>query len=332
MNMDTSPKYDFPWELIADSLSGSLSIEGELQFRQWLASDPDNKEKYARLHELWENGMVDYQFYQMANEQEAWNALKTKLSFKGATRDIPEPFNIGQLDLKRYFAFAAILMVLVGFGFLISIMHKNPTIYETSYNEQKGITLPDGSNIVLKPQTKIKVLPDYNKTNRTVIMISGEASFKVTHHIEKNFIVDLGTTHVKDIGTSFNIQKGKRLINVSVSSGKVSFVKIASNETRELTAGKSVTFNIQNVSFGKITSVVNESLLDFNNTPLSDVIDALQKVYGKRIELSEIKIAQKKLTAHLVGAPYNTAISVICKSLNLECSLKDSVYILKEKK
>ena len=330
--MDTSPKYDFPWELIADSLSGSLSIEGELQFRQWLASNPDNKEKYARLHELWENGMVDYQFYQMANEQEAWNSLKTKLSFKGATRDIPEPFNKGQLDLKRYFSFAAILMLLIGIGFLISIMHKNPTFYETAYSEQKEITLPDGSNIVLKPQTKIKVLPDFNKTNRTVIMTSGEASFKVMHHIEKTFIVDLGTTHVEDIGTSFTIQKGKRLINVSVSSGKVSFVKIATNETRELTAGKSVTFNIQNVSFGKITSVVNESLLDFNNTPLYDVIDALQKVYGKKIELSEIKIAQKKLTAHLVGAPYNTAISVICKSLNLEYSLKDSVYILKEKK
>jgi ferric-dicitrate binding protein FerR (iron transport regulator) len=330
--MDTSPKYDFPWELIADSLSGSLSVESELQFRQWLLSDPDNKEKYDRLKKLWENGMADYTFYQMANEQEAWNALKTKLSFKEETKVIPGPFNKGQQTIKRYFAVAAILMVLIGIGFLITLIRNNPTIYETAYNEQKKITLPDGSNIVLKPQTKIEVLPYYNKTNRTVIMTSGEASFKVIHQVNKTFIVDLGATHVKDIGTSFTIQKGKRLISVSVSSGKVSFVKIATNETRELTAGKSVTFNIQNVSFGKITSVVNESLLDFNNTPLSDVIDAVQKVYGKKIELSEIKIAQKKLTAHLVGAPYNTAISVICKSLNLEYSLKDSVYILKEKK
>ncbi len=74
--MNKSPKNDLPWELIAESLTGSLSAEEELQLQQWISSDAENKEKYLQIKELWKNGMEDYTFYQMANEEESWKALQ----------------------------------------------------------------------------------------------------------------------------------------------------------------------------------------------------------------------------------------------------------------
>ena len=47
--MDTSPKYDFPWELITESLTGNLTVEGEIQLQQWFSSNPENKEKYLKI-------------------------------------------------------------------------------------------------------------------------------------------------------------------------------------------------------------------------------------------------------------------------------------------
>ncbi len=36
--MNKSPKNDLPWELIAESLTGNLSAEGELQLQEWISS------------------------------------------------------------------------------------------------------------------------------------------------------------------------------------------------------------------------------------------------------------------------------------------------------
>ena len=336
--MDTSPKNDFPWELIAESVTGSLTVEEELQLQQWISSDPENKEKYLQIKELWKTGMEDYEFYQMANEEESWKALHARLG-KSRTEQIKEKVIRGQFIqkpklIRNVLAIAAVFVGFIGIGLWFILPVNNPVIYKTALNEQKRVIFIDGSVITLQPQTKIEVPHNYNKSGRTIIMDSGEAYFEVIHRTEKPFIVELGTTLIKDIGTSFNVKKEEKKIDVSVSSGKVAFVRIATQETRELTAGTGITFDVQHESFGMIKKVESpnalEQLLTFENTPLSEVVVAIQKVYGKQIIIND-SIANKKLTAHLDGMPYDDAIKVICKSLGLEYSVNDSVYILKAK-
>jgi hypothetical protein len=60
--METSPEKDFPWELIAESLTGSLSAEGEIQLQQWLSFDTENRKKFLQIEEMWKNGMEDYRY------------------------------------------------------------------------------------------------------------------------------------------------------------------------------------------------------------------------------------------------------------------------------
>jgi len=338
--MDFSPKYNIPWELISASLTDSLSVEEEFQLQQWFASNPDHREKYIQIQELWKNGMEDYAFYKNANENEAWKALHIKLgkvdSRQLDTKVIQRKFTHRPKLLINVLAVAAVFVGLVGIGLWLFLNKNNSEIYETAANVQKKVTLTDGSTILLKPLTRIELSPDYNKKTRTIIMASGEASFDVGHQSNKTFIVELGSTQIKDVGTSFTILKREKMIDITVSSGKVIFMKLSTRETRELPAGTGITFDIQNESFGEIEPAhsyrTNSQMLNFENTPLLDAIAAIEKAYRKKIVISDTTIGYKKITAQLYGMSYPTVMEVICKSLRLEYTIKDSTYILKERK
>jgi transmembrane sensor len=333
--MDHSAKYDIPWELITDSFSGSLSPGDEQKFNEWLSSVPENREKYSRLKEVWENGLNDYRYYQQADESSAWMRLNSRLKSD-------EPILIETLSKDRSNNFirnlsglAAGVLILIAIGYLV-FFRSNAVVYKTAAGEQKEIRLPDGSEVTLKAQTRIMVAQDFNKTTRTISLEDGEASFEVSHHAN-SFIVKVGPVRVEDLGTGFTIRKGEEKINVDVTSGKVAFIVNATDEIKELTGGTSISFDLNEKRPGDIidtkTGQINQkALLNFNNSPLSEVIASVQKIYGNRIGIADSSIGQKRLTADFNGISFENVVSIICKSLNLEFSVKDSTYLLNEER
>ena len=335
--MDNLPKYEIPWEIIADSLTGNLTGEGEHQLQQWFLLDPEHKNKYLKIQELWKTGTEDYQYYRMANEDEAWKALQARMvsdqSETGNPKVIHVDFNHRRKFLRNLLAIAS---VCIGFIAIIwySTVRNNPDVYITGSNDQKSVSLLDGSVITLHPLTRIEVPHGFGTSRRTVVMASGEADFEVVHQSNVPFIVELGSTVVRDIGTSFIIRREGKKIHLAVSSGKVAFESTATKETKELDAGSAVSFDEQRKEFSTIkateSSAAFEKLLFFENTLLSDVILSIQKVYAKKVVITD-DIAGKKLTAKLHGMPFDTAIEVICTSLDLEYSVQDNIYMLKAK-
>jgi transmembrane sensor len=332
--MDRSPKYDIPWELITDSFTGSLSPGDEQKFNEWLLSDSDNSEKYTKLRELWENGLEDYRFYQQADESNAWMNLSARL--KSIETIVPDTlFKIRRNHfLRNLSGIAAGFLLLIAIGYLVLFNNKN--VYKTAADEQRQIKLMDGSEVFLKPQTRIKISQDFNKASRTISMEEGEAAFDVIHR-DNPFIVKAGPVRIEDLGTNFIIRKGKEKIYVEVRSGKVAFIINATNEAKELTGGTSITFNINEKRFGDIIDtktgqITQKALLNFDNSPLYAVISTIQKIYGNKIGIADSAIGQKRLTADFDGVPFENVIAIICKSLNLEYSVKDSTYLLNEKR
>lgn len=333
--MDHSPKYDIPWELITDSFTGSLSPEDEQELNYWLLSDPGNRERYTRLRELWENGLEDFSFYRLADESSAWMNLSSRMK-SDKTILTGDLFKIKRNQFIRNFsAIAAGFLILTAIGYLV-FFNNNNVVYKTASGEQREIKLVDGSEVFLKPQTRINVAQDFNKSVRIISLEKGEATFDVAHH-DNPFIVKVGPVRIEDLGTSFIIKKGKDKIDVAVNSGKVAFIINATGEVKELTAGTSITFNINEKRSGEIINTGNgqisqKALLNFDNSPLSEVIASLQKIFGNRIGIADSTIGKKRLTADFDGIPFENVIAIICKSLNLEYSVKDSTYLLNEKR
>jgi transmembrane sensor len=329
--MNSDKIYNIPWELISSSFSGGLSEEEALVLQDWIASNPSHKEKYQKLQEIWNNGIEDYKIYLMANETKAWNALKYKLnSNNNAEIKKFKPHNKYRIIYRV--SVAAVLLILAGLGYWYTVSISKKIVYLTASYEQKNIQLTDGSNIALKPATQIELSKGFGKENRTLFMSSGEATFDVKHNSNLSFIVNIGNVNVKDIGTVFNIKKEYEQIKVTVIEGMVVFNKPSTKETKNLSAGMSLTYYLKNDSIGNIQTnnsetASNYAVLNFKNTPLKDVIELIQIKYNKNIQL-ENSIADKKFTANLEGIPYNTALEVICKSLNLDYKMQDSIYIL----
>lgn len=337
--MELSSEHIIPWDLISSALQGNLSPEHEAQLQLWISANPGNQDLFNQLKKTWNEELNDYATYREADENIAWDALRIKLEEKRNEEKenatvITGNFNKRRIELIRWASVAAIFVMTIGVFFWY-MTNRSGNIYQTGDNEQQTVSLPDGSSILLYPNTRIKIPKDYNKLDRVVTFKSGEAFFEVKHNERIPFIVDMGTTNVKDLGTSFLLQKRKDSIKVSVTSGEVAFTNNLNNETRKLSAGMSLKFQAEKrnsipsilIDSAKVT---NQSLLYFENMALSDVILKLQEVYNKKIILIDADIAQKRFKADLNGQSFERAIDVLCKSLDIKYSTENGVYYLKK--
>jgi transmembrane sensor len=331
--MDVQPSYNnLPWDMILSALQGSLSPEEDVEFREWLDSSAENRQNYDHLQRVWKDKLADYIPYAEADEGKAWEALQRTISQRSSA---PTPVERKLPMIPRWAAAAAIILLATGAGWWYLSGKNAPTLYETA-REQKLISLPDGSTIDINPQTRIRVAHEFNKVGRTVVLEAGEAHFAVAHQVERPFIVDVDAVSVKDIGTDFTVQKTKDSIKVTVTGGKVAFIKKKTGESRELSAGSSLTYFIAENRFGDIktaadTGINGASHLRFDNAPLSEVISALQKASGKPISLDDPSTGQKRLTVHLEGESFENAIKIICASLNLDYTENKGSYVLRSK-
>ncbi len=326
--MNSLPTYDnLPWELIVSALQDKLAPEEDSLFQQWLAEGPDNRLQYEKLQQLWSEGLADYVHYREANENTAWEVVRQRIGGGRVVNAFPTKRSP---VMGRWMAAAVLMLVVVGGLWYFSRQH-SALVYATA-GEQKTMSLPDGSQLVIEPQTRIRVTGDYNKTDRTIILDSGKAQFAVAHQGQLVFTVDVDVASIKDIGTIFTVQKTKDSIQVTVSSGKVAFIQKSTGETREVAAGNSLVFYPTDNRFGEIhpTDERSESLR-FHDAPLSGVIAALQQVFGKKITITDSALGQKRLTADLNGLPLADALKIVGTSLNLDYTEESGDILFKSK-
>ncbi len=337
--MDSLPTYDnFPWELIVAALQGTLAPEEELIFREWLALNQENREQYEQLQQMWKEGLTDYVFYREADEGRGWEALRQRISSGQEIRGSQEMGSNGVVEafpprrlpvIGRWMVAAAVLLLLAGGGLWYFARRNAPLVYTTA-GEQKKMSLPDGSLMVIEPQTRIRIARDYNKTGRTVILDSGKAQFAVAHQAQLAFTVDVDVASIKDIGTTFTVQKTTDSIQVTVSNGKVAFIQKATGESREIAAGRSLVFYPAEHRFGEIRPADGDTdSMRFHNAPLSGVLAAMQEVFGKKITINDSALGQKRLTADLNGVAFADAMKIVCASLDLDYAEKNGSYMLK---
>jgi len=249
--MDSLPTYDnLPWDMIVSALQGTLPPGEEPEFRKWLAISADNQLQYDQLQLIWKDRLADYMVYREADEIKALEALHARIN----GRDVSIPYLAKRVPLMgRWMAAAAVLLLAVSASWWYISRESGSIGYETASNEKKSISLSDGSTVELNPQTRIQLVPGYNKAVRTVILISGEAHFDVSHQERVPFMVDMDVASVKDIGTNFTVQRTKDSISVRVLGGRVAFIqKKKTGEARELSAGNSLVFYIRENRFGNM--------------------------------------------------------------------------------
>jgi ferric-dicitrate binding protein FerR (iron transport regulator) len=91
--------------------------------------------------------------------------------------------------------------------------------FETRHGEQLTQRLADNSVLHLNTDSAVSVR--YSKSERLVMLISGQAEFEVSHEANRAFRVHTGSADIIDIGTQFDVRVDQGSTVVTVVEGRV---------------------------------------------------------------------------------------------------------------
>lgn len=194
--------------------------------------------------------------------------------------------------------------------------------------EIRDIRLTDGTQLKLSPQTVVEVTLGNNE--RRLRLIRGEALFTVAPDATRPFIVGVGDSEVRAIGTVFNIRTVRAETEVTVVEGRIA-VTIANEQrsrpTRQLvSAGERIRYGRPVGSNVAVTSSIIEAAqpanistatdwtrneLSFDGERLADVIAEMNRYGRDDITLLEPALADIPVYGILHGGDVDGLMGII---------------------
>jgi transmembrane sensor len=196
--------------------------------------------------------------------------------------------------------------------------------------ETATISLADGTQVTLAPGAKIK--ERFSDAERRVDL-EGKAFFDVQKDATKPFIVVTDKATVRVLGTSFMVNPTGGFTEVYVSSGVVGFNGHGTTNEQELVRGERGFFDHRE---GTLTKLVIEDenhlawksgLLVFDKEPLAEVVESLERLYGRRIQVDEALLGCK-LTAQYNRKSFEEVIQIIASTFRLNVTYQKDKVVL----
>jgi len=217
--------------------------------------------------------------------------------------------------------------------------------YHSDIGELKNIELPDGSTMILGPNSLINV--SFSESNRKVELVLGEVYFDVARAANKPFFVEADQTSVKVVGTRFDVRKLANSTSVSVVEGVVEVFN--GKESARLHSSNMLATTLlagqYAVSDGKADIVVHQDIqqqdlvawvdgrLVYRSAELRDVLTDANRYSGSRnIRLRDPYLGQKKVTLSVNVDNINDLPLMLAELMNLEISQNSTETVLSSKR
>lgn len=238
----------------------------------------------------------------------AYTALKNRRGPKGTKVVTLHPFR------KFLRVVAAAAVIVMGLYFYLNTLDES---FSTSYAENKEISLPDLSQVVLNADSEISYSESKWNKNRNV-NLKGEAFFKVAKG--KRFTVATDAGNVAVLGTQFNVENRDGFFEVTCFEGLVS---VSFNDMKvKLAAGKSfVAINGEIVEVGAPSPSEEPSWMheesSFLSVPLKYVLDEFERQHDIAVHTQNIDLEQL-----FTGTFSNTDPELALKSISVPSQIK----------
>jgi transmembrane sensor len=251
-----------------ESRAGDLDDPGQREFDRWLRKSPEHLSAYLEIAAIWNEGpsldprskWATNTLIEQAREAEDDNvvALHSATAAESspgrapttalhaptsgptsATDSADSRPDRARSRAERWFnswwrlAIAASITAVAVIGGTLTMLELSAPIYATDLGEQRSIQFADGSTVELNSRSKIRV--KYSKQERDVELLQGQALFHVAHDVSRPFIVAVGATRVRAVGTQFDVYKKSNSTVVTVVEGRVAvYSALASGEAPTL--------------------------------------------------------------------------------------------------
>lgn len=272
-----------------------LTRHEQKAFDAWLMSDPRHAEEYARCNKL----------AFLASRLKRNPSLVEAMPAYAALQHRQQP----RLHFASAFAGATALCLsyLIVYQFLPAFDWYSPsTVIATVHGEQRQLPLQDGTRVHVNTESKLLVA--YSSAERRVELQSGEAFFEVTRDMARPFVVKVGNSEVRVVGTKFSVRQEATRLVVVVSEGKVNVVpdieQYSANKPDKvaLLPGQELLIDRTDGSF-RVVSVNAEranawhkGVIDFDAATLEEVISDVNRYARQEFVIDDERLKTLRLS------------------------------------
>ncbi len=215
MNTDLVSKKEVS-ELIIKVLTNHATPDECVMLNNWVKKSDDNRIFFLRFRNVWLASSQTVKHNNISTSKALENVYLKLNSFQSEENEssVINPQPGGKRSLFRYFRIAALWILLIGTGAVLSILftkpdrilNRNPDVSVMVPRGSKALTvLPDGTVVWLNAGSGIEYKIHENKPVREV-KITGEAYFNVSKDPDHPFTVNAGEMIIIAYGTEFNVK------------------------------------------------------------------------------------------------------------------------------
>lgn len=288
--------------LIHKYLSGKLNEAEVVEFIEWLKLDLSNRAVLDDFKKDWlvEEGS-DEELDKATNELFYKLNLNTSLNKNITKKEKPVRKLFPQLlKVAAVFLFGIVCTMAMQ-EFVISPKHSDNVLCTVNADrgQKSRMTLPDGTDIWLNAESKIRFSPEEFHANR-VVELEGEAYFKVKRNEKLPFIVKAKDYEVKVLGTEFNVMAYEDMgrTETILVKGKVEIIK--GLQIIEMHPGEKVSYEANQLVVGKADLEYAKNWrnneLRFVSVPFNEVMLRLERWYDVDIEIADVELFDESFT------------------------------------
>ncbi|MFN8345221.1 MAG: FecR family protein [Spirosomataceae bacterium] len=336
-------------ELLDKYLAGQCTANETRKVEAWYEAQKGDKDFLASLSDL------DRQLL----EEETLKMIKSTIGVPFDSNDeIPKQLPLWR-NWRVYMGIAASFLLLcwAGWSYLKSTPAKTneliagfiepikqDAVVRFVNKEAKLIThrLPDGTQVCLYPNAELMYPKVFEGATRQVIFI-GEGFFDVAHDASHPFLIQSDKMQIRVLGTKFNVKAlpKQAIFQVSVVSGSVAVRSMTekgntNSETIILKPQQKVLFEVATNHLTAMETntetkkeIFEPISINFDETPISQVINQLERQFNIHIQLSDKAISKCQLTADFNNQSLPVILEILCTSLDVSYTLSGDTLILK---
>jgi len=313
--MDTENKHTDPIGLLPKVFAGEASGAENRLIEEWLAASPDNRAGYEAFLKLWNLTSAASEHGEI-NIDEEWRKIESVIT----------PGRRRLISPARFLQIAASVILVSALAFL-GLKLTGVRSEKAPSDQLSSLVLPDGSAIFLNAGSRISYKKGFGITHRN-LTLKGEAFFEVKRAEGLPFRISAGEVMVRVTGTKFNVRAfhgGNAM--VTVTEGKVVLYDAGESTEISLVTGETGNYNHKSRLINKeLTKDRNElawktRIIDFRNTPLSDVAEILKNTYHHRVNLDP-SLKNCTVTVQFDNQSLEAVLSVLRSTLDLDIEIR----------
>jgi transmembrane sensor len=306
--------------LIIKQISNDITAEELLILDEWLQASADNRQLAKEYRQAWDLVPVDEPQLLQPDLDASYARLMQRIQPASAA-----PMRVWSRFAAR--AAAAVAFLLIGtWAYQRYSDTSTPMLTVTSGDmEKKEVMLPDQSKVWLRKGSTLTYPVAFSGTNRAV-KLEGEAFFEVSYDPDHHFYVDLPRSErIEVLGTSFNIKPSASSTTITVVSGKVRF-KPDPAKTADVVipGGERAVYMVSTSQISLTKSLTNNDLawqkggLEFEGTPIRQVIEDMESYFGVNIEIEDNKMLDCTYSSNLLKGNVNDVLKGLSATFKMK--------------